>query len=89
MGRSDVTSSNEARNRVHRLLELLREQLEAQAHASRAVLRTFDAIVEELDSGPEPRFRTCAACSATYPSMAVACPVCHVAPARDEPRSSS
>ncbi len=71
-----MPTTAEARARIHRLLELMREQLITNAHADRALQRTFDAIVVEFDAGPTQQFHTCTKCHTTYPIIAMACPVC-------------
>lgn len=72
-----MPTTAEARARMHRLLELMREQLAAHAHADQALQRTFDAIVVEFDTGPTQHFHTCPKCHTTYPIIAMACPICH------------
>ena len=73
-----VLIHDDARSRLRKLLALMQEQLKASTdHVGRAGLqRSFEAVVTELDLGPEPHLRACNVCGAIGMRDATLCSVC-------------
>lgn len=73
-----VMIHDDARARLRRLLALLQDQVKASSDAvgRPGLQRSFDAVVTELDLGPEPRLRACTVCGAVGMRDATLCSVC-------------
>ncbi|MDP3232260.1 MAG: hypothetical protein Q8S33_16910 [Myxococcales bacterium] len=73
-----VLIRDDARSRLRKLLALMQEQLAASTDSvgRPGLQRSFEAVVTELDLGPEPKLRSCTFCGAVGMRDATLCSVC-------------